>query len=381
MLIAKTLGSVESNMLQPMREQYGERHISSMRIKSGLMTADLFGQQFVLMGGDNLRSMDKLRGKAVSYVAGDEAPTWPKELFEMLKTRMAKAYCRADLTGNPEGPYHWFKREFLDRQGDMDIFHLSFGLDDNPTLTEAEKETLRNELTGVWYQRLILGIWAAAEGAIYDMFDEKIHTVNPIDIPKLRNYALGLDWGLDHPMAGSLIGWNTKDELYQVGEYHYVGSGMEKTKTASQIVDGINNWIDFVTPKSVYCDPSAKVLKSELQEHNQVVRSGRKRGIIFHIKDADNSVSMGINFIQKLFNRPCGLRISKLCKNAIRQYSSYVWDKKANLDGDTMPLKIDDDHPDALRYVLYNEFGKPTLADWKLSSPSAPRSRRRPGYH
>lgn len=383
MLIAKTLGSVESNLLLPMREQYGERHISPMRIKNGLMTANLFGQEFVLMGGDNTRSMDKLRGKAVTYVAGDEAPTWPKELFEMLKTRMAKDHCRADLTGNPQGPYHWFKREFLDRAGDIDIMHLRFGLDDNPTLTESEKETLRSELTGVWYQRLILGIWAAAEGAIYDMFDEELHTISPAGIPPLRHYALGLDWGMDHPTAGALIGWNKKDELYQVSEYHYAHSGGMRRLTSSDIVRSVSDWLWGLQmiPRNSYYDPSALVLKTEMEAHNSLVSSGKTPGVTFNINQADNSVLDGINFIQKMFNTPNGFRISKVCKNSIRQHASYIWDAKVQQRGKDQPLKIDDDHPDAVRYVSYTEFGKPNLLDWKPTASAAPRSRKRAGYH
>ena len=357
LLIAKTLGNIESNILAPMRLMYGDRYVSHPRLRHGLQQATIFGKDFLLIGGDNIRSVDKLRGKSVGYCAGDEAPTWPYELFQMLKTRITNDHARVDLTGNPEGPYHWFKRDLIDRQDIVDVFHLPFGLDDNPTLSEKAKNTLRAELTGVWYQRLILGEWAAAEGAIYDMFDRDVHTCQPESIPELQNYILGVDWGMDHPTAGCMFGWNHPKMVYQVGEFFYRHRAGSRRKTSSEIVAGISDQFINTQPKTTYYDPSALVLKTEMEAHNLLLKQGKKNGIIFNVRRARNDVLDGINHYSNMLNHGY-LKISTVCRNTIKQNSSYSWDQKAQQRGIDQPLKIDDDFPDAGRYGLFTEFGR-----------------------
>lgn len=52
-------------------------------------------------------------------------------------------------------------------------------MDDNLSLSEEIKERYRNTYRGVFYKRYILGLWAMAEGVIYDMFDNEKHVEDP----------------------------------------------------------------------------------------------------------------------------------------------------------------------------------------------------------
>lgn len=55
------------------------------------------------------------------------------------------------------------------------ILYAHFVMDDNLSLSEKIKERYRNTYRGVFYKRYILGLWAMAEGVIYDMFDNEKH--------------------------------------------------------------------------------------------------------------------------------------------------------------------------------------------------------------
>lgn len=48
-------------------------------------------------------------------------------------------------------------------------------MDDNLSLDEEIKARYRSMYVGVFFKRYIMGLWAAAEGIIYDMFDENKH--------------------------------------------------------------------------------------------------------------------------------------------------------------------------------------------------------------
>ena len=55
--------------------------------------------------------------------------------------------------------------------GLKEILYLHFTMDDNLSLSEEIKARYCSMYIGVFFKRYILGLWAAAEGVIYDMFD------------------------------------------------------------------------------------------------------------------------------------------------------------------------------------------------------------------
>lgn len=58
-------------------------------------------------------------------------------------------------------------------------------MDDNLSLSEEIKARYRSMYTGVFFKRYIMGLWAMAEGVIYDMFDPDKHTRKIRDIAPL----------------------------------------------------------------------------------------------------------------------------------------------------------------------------------------------------
>lgn len=66
-------------------------------------------------------------------------------------------------------PTHWLK-EFLDND-ELDIYLQRYTIFDNPFLPSEFVEQLCKEYEGtIYYDRLILGLWKRAEGAIYKRF-------------------------------------------------------------------------------------------------------------------------------------------------------------------------------------------------------------------
>lgn len=168
-MLGNTRGTLSRNILDPMREIWGESLVSGIHSDS---TAILFGRRVHVLGADNKKHVARIQGMTIEYAYGDEITTWAEEVFQMLKSRLRCEHSYFDGTCNPDSPMHWFKT-FLD--SDLDILCQKSTIDDNLFLPAAFVENLKKEYAGtVYYQRFILGEWAAAEGIIYRQFADSI---------------------------------------------------------------------------------------------------------------------------------------------------------------------------------------------------------------
>lgn len=158
--------SIERNVLQPMREIYTSKLIGTINNRN---VAIICGEEVYCLGAEKVSQVAKIQGASIKYCYGDEIAKWNKEVFQMLKSRLDKPYSCFDGSCNPEHPTHWLK-EFIDDVR-LDIYLQTYTIFDNPFLPAEFVEQLCKEYEGtIYYDRLILGLWKRAEGAIYKRF-------------------------------------------------------------------------------------------------------------------------------------------------------------------------------------------------------------------
>ncbi|UTB43636.1 PBSX family phage terminase large subunit [Agathobacter rectalis] len=158
--------SIERNVLQPMREIYTSKLIGAINNRN---VAIICGEEVYCLGAEKVSQVAKIQGASIKYCYGDEIAKWNKEVFQMLKSRLDKPYSCFDGSCNPEHPTHWLK-EFIDDVR-LDIYLQTYTIFDNPFLPAEFVEQLCKEYEGtIYYDRLILGLWKRAEGAIYKRF-------------------------------------------------------------------------------------------------------------------------------------------------------------------------------------------------------------------
>lgn len=158
--------SIERNVLQPMREIYTSELIGTINNRN---IARICGGDVYCLGAEKISQVAKIQGSSIKYCYGDEIAKWNKEVFRMLQSRLDKPYSCFDGSCNPEHPTHWLKK-FIDSP-DLDVYLQEYTIFDNPYLPENFVEQLCKEYAGtVYYDRLILGLWKRAEGAIYKKF-------------------------------------------------------------------------------------------------------------------------------------------------------------------------------------------------------------------
>lgn len=107
---------------------------------------------------------------------------------------------------NPSYPQHWIRS-----RARLKVFYSRH--EDNPTLfdprtgqiTEQGKVTMAvlDALTGVRYKRGRLGLWVAAEGQVYEAYDDAVHLIDRFDIPRTWRRFRSIDFGYTNPFSCS----------------------------------------------------------------------------------------------------------------------------------------------------------------------------------
>lgn len=263
-LLGNTKGTLERNILDPMREVWGPELVGNI---SSDNTVKLFGKKVYALGADNKKHVARIQGATFEYVYGDEVTTWSEDVFSMLKSRMRCKHSCFDGTCNPDGPQHWFKK-FLD--SDADIFQQSYTIDDGALPSDVVAE-LKKEYSGtVYYNRFILGQWMAAEGVIYRLFaDSPAQFLWPEEKPlKLQKVQIGVDFGgngSQHAFVatGTLPGY--------AGVVGLMSRRMDAKDTDEAALSRaflefaeavFLNWGEI---HAVYCDSAEQVLKNSLR--------------------------------------------------------------------------------------------------------------------
>lgn len=346
-LVAKTERTLYRNLIEPMRAIFGGVRFSYSR---GRSEGVFLGRPFYGVGANDERAAEKIQGSTFAGCLGDEGSLWPESFFQMLRSRLSLAGARALITTNPDGPWHFLKRELIDRQGEsgLDIHTETFLLSDNPYVDQAFVRRISSEYTGLWYKRYILGEWCQAEGAVYDGWDPDRHVVAHHPEGAADAVYLGVDYGTANPTV--FLPVEVRGDSVHVPREYYWDSRVEgHQKTDREYREDL---VAFdPSGHGVVLDPSAASFAAEL----------RSSGVV--VDDADNAVLDGIRDVATLLGQG-RLTVHESCENLIREFTSYRWDQRAQQRGEDKPMKEYDHCLDALRYVVRTKVTTGSALSW-----------------
>ncbi|MCL6560019.1 MAG: PBSX family phage terminase large subunit, partial [Firmicutes bacterium] len=286
---------------------------------------------FYLFGGKDERSQDFIQGITLAGMFFDEVALMPESFVNQATARCSVDGAKLWFNCNPEGPYHWFKLNWLEKLKEKNAVHLHFTMDDNLSLSEKVRERYRRMYSGVFFKRYILGLWVMAEGVIYDMWDEAKHLIDcPQDPAQYKEIGVAIDYATATVMTFGLYGITRDDKVYLFKEYYYDAEKRGQQKTDSEFADDFKRFLGDIVPRNIYLDPSAASFKAEL----------RKRGFT-QIRDADNDVINGIRLVSTFLNTGRFL-VDRSCRETAQEFASYVWDPKAQARGEDKPVKKND---------------------------------------
>ena len=338
MIVGVNRGSIDRNILTLMYGMLGFPVPSPKCMKTRLFNRNLY-----FIGAPDVGAVEAIKGSTLALAYVDEATDIPENFWKMLESRLSVPGAQLFATTNPDGPAHWLKKDYIDRQGEIDIAYWNFSLDDNPTLDDEYKKQIKASYTGLWYKRFILGEWALAQGAIYDTYDHFNEYERPFHNPNY--YVVGIDYGTTNATAAVLCAVTPYNypQIKVEAEYYYDSHKKGRSKTDQELVTDIKEFIQYKNVQAVYIDPAAASLKIALRQAD------------IPVLDAKNDVLLGIKLVGK-FIAGKNIVIHKSCTILREQMQSYAWDPKAAQKGEDKPIKHNDHSCDALRYCIASAF-------------------------
>lgn len=342
-MIGNSFGSIVENAVKPITDELFRGYCSWQR---GNQTLTIGEKRIRVIGAHDESAVRAIQGNTHSLAYVDELTTIPSAFVDMLTTRLSHDWSKLIATCNPNSPVHPVKTQFIDSRDPYYSYSLHFEIDDNPALSEKEKDFLKTKYSGLFYKRYIQGLWVAAEGAIYADFDRALHVV---DRPPgfADRYIVGVDYGATNPFAAVLIGYrdNYTPRFWIEKELYWDPSKTYRQKTNSEFADDMEEFLNGYSAVPIYLDPSAESFQVELRR--------RKLRVV----EANNDVFPGITFCANLFSNH-QLVVMNTCTNLIKEIEMYVWDPKKAQRGIEEPIKQNDHALDAMRYGLFTAYGK-----------------------
>lgn len=341
LMVAKTLTTLKRNCLDLLEVLVGKNNfVYSLPAKEGT----LFGRKIYLEGANDAKAENKIRGMTLQGAYCDELTLFSEEFFNMLLSRLSENKAKLFGTTNPDSPNHWFKVNYLDRQSELDMFVMSFLIDDNEFLDAKYVEALKKEYTGVFYDRFIRGLWVIAEGLVYPMFDKKRHVLDQYEEPvgQYFEYYISIDYGTINPCSMGL--WILESNCaVRVKEIYFDSKRKKKQLTDEEYYKLLEELADDKEIKAVIVDPSAASFIETIRRHGK-----------FAVRKANNDVIDGIRVTGSLLQEN-KLFFCDTCQDSIREFGLYRWDEKAQKD---CVVKEFDHAMDDIRYMCNTVFKK-----------------------
>lgn len=291
---------------------------------------------YYLFGGKDESSAGLIQGITLSGVLLDEVALMPRSFVEQAVARCSVAGSRLFFSCNPEGPGHWFYREWICQAQEKNILYLHFTQADNPALTPQLRQRYRRFYRGLFYQRFVLGRWCAAGGLIYPFSREEV-TANSLP-PGPKSYYISLDYGTRNPCSMGLwavVRGRTGPVALRLREYYFDSRREGRQKTDGEYYEDLCTLAGEDPIQEVVVDPSA------LSFITLIRQKGR-----FRVRPAKNQVLPGIRLVGE-YLRTGKIKIHPSCADALRELENYRWEEDP---GEDRPRKEEDHAMDEIRY-------------------------------
>lgn len=339
------------------------------------------GSEVIVAGIDN---PVKLMSAEFDAIYVQEATELSLNDWEFLSTRLRNGvipYQQLFGDCNPGPPTHWLKRRMdaglttriMSRHVDNPRLYTPKG---SVTPFGASYLARLDKLTGPRKARLKDGLWAAAEGMVFDNWRDETHLIDPFPIPADWRRFRSVDFGFVHPFVCGWWAISPDGVLYLYREIYRTRRTVRDH--AAQIAElSAGEWYEaFVT------------------DHDAEDRATLEQELGVTTAPADKRVSSGIQAVQDRLGNPgtpprlyvfrgalveqdgalideeTGLASGPT--SSVEEIDGYVWAKGPG--GETLkeqPVKKGDDGMDMWRYaVMYADatehpsYGAATLSAW-----------------
>jgi len=344
-LCAASIGGVRRNLLaqaRPVLTGLGFRWEEVVSRNEVTLRGGGRENTFYLFGGRDEGSFASIQGLTLAGVLLDEAAVMPRSFVEQAAARCSVQGGRVWFSCNPAGPEHWFYKEWIRKAEEKRALHLRFTMEDNPALSPAVRARYERMFRGTFYQRYVLGEWAAAEGLVYDFF--QADAMPPVPEGGFARWRISCDYGTRNPASFGL--WGELDGIwYRVREFYYDARERGRQKTDGEYAEDLRNLAGGRCIETVIVDPSAASFMETL----------RREG--WNVRKADNRVLEGIRRTASAL-KSGRIVICRTCGAAAREFGLYRWEEVG--DGDRVRKEFDHAMDDIRYFVMALGTGEGT---------------------
>ena len=283
---------------------------------------------------------------------------------------------------NPASPQHFLHEIFMD-EGRGDHFQMS--VKDNPYVPQDYKDRLERELSGMYYERYVLGEWVGSEGMIYGEFNLETHRLDPDQLPGLcsredcdlpgcngwhikknKEYEDGkafwveppqnwqvfrtIDYGYRNPMVVQWWARSPDGQLVMFREFYKTG---ELVSDAANRINSLTNddWTLEQTISDHNAEHSEQLHRSGIQTQNaeKSVQNGIQ--VVKQRLALDDRGEPGIIIMRgaRTHEPDTELMMDDEPTRTVEEFPEYVWKDTSNKD---KPKKENDHGMDAMRYLV-----------------------------
>jgi phage terminase large subunit len=322
------------------------------------------GSVILIVGMDKA---SKIMSTEFDMIYIQEATELTEDDWESLSTRLRNGrmpYQQIIADANPNVPYHWLNQRCQRGQCRM----VNTQHTDNPVLYQdgvltpaGEAYMLKLEaLSGVRKARLLKGLWQAAEGLVYELYDPAVHLIDKFTPPKAWKRYWVIDFGFSNPFVLQFWAEDPDGRLYLYREIYKTKVLVEDhAKHAIKLVtDAKGQWTE-PRPFQVIADPADAEGRQTFTKHSGLPTVEAKKGKKDGIQVAQKRFETQEDGKPRIFiMRGCTVEIDSTLEDAKKPYSTeqeivgYVWPEDKTGDKAEEPVKEDDHGMDCMRYMV-----------------------------
>lgn len=362
LMVRKTLTSLTSSALVTYTTRvldsgaFGVRFFGGSKVRPAQF--EYRNGSVVVVGG--MDKPEKVMSSEYDAAYVNEATELTEADWEAITTRLRYGmmpYQQLIADCNPDAPTHWLNQRC--EQGKTTRFRSHHV--DNPLLWDGASWTEQGAdymarlgaLTGVRRLRLLDGVWAAAEGIVYDGFSPEVHVIDHFDIPDDWPRYWVIDFGYVHPFVWQAWAEGPDGALYRYREiYRTERLVADHAQTIRRVTRGEPRPVAIIT------------------DHDAEDRATLDRALGMATTPAFKSISPGIQAVaerlratgeaparlfflrESLVEEDPVLRSKAKPTRTEEEFASYIWDTRLGRRKGEDPLKEDDHGMDATRYLV-----------------------------
>ncbi len=332
------------------------------------------GSTLYVTGMGDAHERERIKSSQFDVIYVQEATELLLDDWELLLTRLRNnvvGYHQLLADCNPAAPTHWLKQRCDSGKTRL----ISTRHEDNPVLfdhhlkewTKAGREYLEtlDALSGVRRLRLLQGVWAAAEGLVYDAWDPAVHIVDRFGIPPEWRRIRSVDFGYTNPFVCQWWAVDGDGRMFLYRELYRTNLLVEDAaKEIARLSEG-------------------ETIEATVTDHDAEDRRTLERHLGCHTVAARKDVRVGIQCVatririagdgrprlymvrDSLVGADAALRARRKPCSTIEEIDGYVWDTREGKAPKEIPIQQDDHGMDAMRYAaMYLETPAREVRAW-----------------